>query len=110
MTQPFVWGVGTSAYQIETAFEHDWVNVKSRDGNVFCRTTDHEKKLKEDIRIITSLAPHYRMSLMWSRLQRRGDFPGGLKDIDTALSTFRDLVDVVVDADVDAAAEAAGLH
>ncbi|MGI8901046.1 MAG: threonine synthase [Nocardioides sp.] len=34
----------------------------------------------------------------------------GLKDIDTALSTFTDLVDTVVDADVDAAAEAAGLR
>lgn len=33
----------------------------------------------------------------------------GLKDIDTALSTFTDLVDVVVDNDVDAAAAAAGL-
>ncbi len=34
----------------------------------------------------------------------------GLKDIDTALSTFTDLVDTVVEADVDAAAEAAGLR
>jgi threonine synthase len=34
----------------------------------------------------------------------------GLKDIDTALSTFTGLVDTVVDADVDAAAEAAGLR
>lgn len=34
----------------------------------------------------------------------------GLKDIDTALSTFTDLVDTVVDADVDAAADAAGLR
>jgi threonine synthase len=34
----------------------------------------------------------------------------GLKDIDTALSTFTDLVDTVVDADVDAAARAAGLR
>ena len=33
----------------------------------------------------------------------------GLKDIDTALSTFTDLVDTVVDADVTAAARAAGL-
>jgi threonine synthase len=33
----------------------------------------------------------------------------GLKDIDTALSTFTDIVDTVVDADVDAAARAAGL-
>jgi len=34
----------------------------------------------------------------------------GLKDIDTALSTFTDLVDTVVDADVEAAASAAGLR
>jgi len=34
----------------------------------------------------------------------------GLKDIDTALSTFTGLVDTVVDADVHAAAEAAGLR
>ncbi len=34
----------------------------------------------------------------------------GLKDVDTALSTFTDLVDTVCDADVDAAAEAAGLR
>jgi threonine synthase len=33
----------------------------------------------------------------------------GLKDIDTALSTFTDLVDTVCDADVDSAAAAAGL-
>jgi threonine synthase len=33
----------------------------------------------------------------------------GLKDIDTALSTFTELVDTVVDPDVDAAARAAGL-
>jgi threonine synthase len=34
----------------------------------------------------------------------------GLKDTDTALSTFTELVDTVVEPDVDAAAEAAGLH
>jgi len=34
----------------------------------------------------------------------------GLKDIDTALSTFTDLVDTVVEAEVDAAAHAAGLR
>jgi threonine synthase len=33
----------------------------------------------------------------------------GLKDVDTALSSYRDLVDTVVDPDVDAAAAAAGL-
>lgn len=67
----FIFGTSTSACQIETAYQHDWVDIQSRDGNTFTRTTDHEKRLKEDIEIIASLAPHYRMSLMWSKLQRQ---------------------------------------
>jgi beta-glucosidase len=63
-------GTSTSAYQIETACEHDWCDVLSRDGHLFSRTTEHEKRYAEDIAIITALAPNYRMSLMWSRLQR----------------------------------------
>lgn len=72
----FRFGTSTSACQIETPFESDWNNVRSRDGNIFSRTTDHEKRFEEDIPIIASLAPNYRMGLMWSKLQRepRGDF------------------------------------
>jgi beta-glucosidase len=66
----FFFGTSTAAPQIETAFEHDWQGVKARDGQVFERTTDHEKLLKEDAAIIASLAPHYRMSFLWSKLQR----------------------------------------
>src|SRR5688572_9358592 len=66
----FIFGTSTSAYQIETPFEHDWCDVHAQDGNIFNRTTDHEKRLKEDASLIASLAPHYRMSLMWSKLQR----------------------------------------
>lgn len=67
----FVFGTSTSSYQIETAFEHDWLNVKSRDGNTFIRTTDHENRMAEDADLIASLAPNYRMSLMWSKLQQK---------------------------------------
>ncbi len=66
----FQFGTSTSAAQIETPFEHDWLNVKARDGYIFDRTTDHEKRLEEDVEIIASLAGNYRMSLMWSKLQR----------------------------------------
>lgn len=65
----FIFGTSTSAYQIETPVAHDWMNVRSRDGNYFIRTTDHEKRIAEDVKIISSLAPNYRMSLMWSKLQ-----------------------------------------
>lgn len=66
----FLFGTSTAACQIETAFEHDWVGHISRDGNVFNKTTDHERHHTDDVRLIASLAPNYRMSLMWSRLQR----------------------------------------
>lgn len=66
----FIFGTSTSAYQIETAYQHDWLGVVSEDGHTFERTTDHEKHFEEDCEIIASLAPSYRMSLMWSKLQR----------------------------------------
>lgn len=66
----FFLGTSTAAYQIETAFEHDWLGVKSKDGYTFYSTCDHEKHFKEDAEIIAYCAPHYRMSLMWSKLQR----------------------------------------
>src|ERR1043165_775012 len=66
----FFFGTSTASYQIETPFEHDWQGVKSRDGYAFNRTSDHEKRFKEDAEIIAYCAPNYRMSLMWSKLQR----------------------------------------
>ena len=65
----FEFGTSTAAYQIETGVEHDWCGVRARDGHVFGCTTDHEQRYAEDVDIIASLAPNYRMSLMWSRLQ-----------------------------------------
>ncbi|HYG17951.1 MAG TPA: family 1 glycosylhydrolase [Ohtaekwangia sp.] len=65
----FMFGTSTAAYQIETAVDHDWQGIRALDGSVFDTTTDHEKRHAEDIEIIQSLAPHYRMSLMWSKLQ-----------------------------------------
>jgi beta-glucosidase len=66
----FIFGTSTAATQIETAFEHDWQGVKAKDGFILDRTTDHELRSQEDVAIISSLAPYYRMSLMWSKLQR----------------------------------------
>jgi beta-glucosidase len=65
----FIFGTSTAAYQIETPFEHDWLGVKAMDGNVFDRTTDHELRFEQDAELIADLAPAYRMSLMWSKLQ-----------------------------------------
>ncbi len=92
----FIFGTSTSAYQIETAVGHDWVDVRSRDGQLFNRTTDHESRIPEDIDIIASLAPHYRMSLMWSKLQK-----GPLAELDPeAVSHYKHLLQALTNRGV----------
>ncbi|MCS6933679.1 MAG: family 1 glycosylhydrolase [Chitinophagales bacterium] len=66
----FVFGTSTAAAQIETAFEHEWVNFTSKDGHIFNRTCDHELHREEDADIIAYCAPYYRMGFLWSKLQR----------------------------------------
>jgi beta-glucosidase len=66
----FIFGTSTAAAQIETAFEHDWQGVVAKDGHVFDRTTDHELRFAADAELIASIAPYYRMGLLWSKLQR----------------------------------------
>ncbi|OWY24779.1 glycoside hydrolase family 1 protein [Sphingobacteriales bacterium UPWRP_1] len=65
----FIWGTSTAAAQIETAYNHDWLNVKSKDGHTFNRTSDHELHRDEDVGYITALGNAYRMSVAWWRLQ-----------------------------------------
>ena len=87
----FIFGTSTAAAQIETAFEHDWQGVKARNGALFERTTDHEKRFKEDAAIIASVAPNYRMGLMWSKLQRS---PFSTFDVQTAQEYHRFIRDL----------------
>jgi beta-glucosidase len=88
----FLFGTSSSAYQVETPVDHDWQGVKALDGYVFNRTTDHEKRFDEDAQLIAELAPCYRMSLMWSKLQRTpmGDFdPQAVKEYHAFLASLK---------------------
>jgi len=87
----FIFGTSTAAAQIETAFEHDWQGVKAKDGNIFDRTTDHELRLVEDANIISSLAPYYRMGLLWSKLQRAPYAPLHIETVLEYKSFLQDL-------------------
>jgi beta-glucosidase len=87
----FIFGTSTAAAQIETASMHDWEGFTSKDGQVFNRTTDHELRFKEDAELIASLAPGYRMSLMWSKLQRE---PFGELNEETAQGYLEFLTDL----------------
>lgn len=84
----FRFGTSTSAVQIETAFNHDWQGFTSLDQAIFTRTTDHELRWENDVDIISSLAPNYRMSFMWSKLQ-----PAPYASFDTdAVAFYRKLL------------------
>ncbi len=65
----FIWGTSTAAAQVETAGDHNWNGVKTKDGYTFTRTTDHEKRRDEDIEYIQQFGSMYRCGVDWSRLQ-----------------------------------------
>lgn len=65
----FFWGTSTAAAQIETASEHNWKGVRSRDGHIFDRTSDHEKRRDEDVEYIARFGSVYRCGVDWARLQ-----------------------------------------
>lgn len=65
----FFWGSSTSAAQIETASDHNWKGLRARDGYLFERTTDHEKRREEDAGYISRFGTIYRCSVDWARLQ-----------------------------------------
>jgi beta-glucosidase len=80
----FTWGVATSAFQIEGAFDadgkgpsiwdtfsHNPANVKDgTNGDVAC---DHYNRYREDVALIASLGVDaYRFSMAWSRVQPTG--------------------------------------
>lgn len=66
----FFWGTSTSAAQTETAFDHQWKGIQTKDGFTFDRTTDHELRREEDLEYICQFGTVYRGGIDWSRLQR----------------------------------------
>ncbi len=69
--EDFAWGTATSAAQVETASEHNFRGLRARDGRIFDRTTDHEKRRAEDAETIARFGTNYTCSLDWAGLQRQ---------------------------------------
>ncbi|XP_076943076.1 beta-glucosidase 24-like [Bidens hawaiensis] len=81
----FMFGVGTSAYQVEGAWNadhkglHIWDCFALRhpeniaDGSNACVTIDNYYRMKEDVQLLKKMGvTHYRFSISWSRI-----LPGG---------------------------------
>jgi beta-glucosidase len=65
----FFWGSSTAAAQVETAGDHPWRGLRSKDGFIFDRTTEHEQHRAEDAGYIARFGSVYRCGVDWSRLQ-----------------------------------------
>jgi beta-glucosidase len=109
MRDRFVWGVSTSAYQIEGAVREDGRGISIWDtfvhqpdhvstgetGDVAC---DHYHRYPEDIELMAGLGVDaYRFSVAWSRIQ-----PDGRGAVNQAgLDFYQRLVDGLVDHGID---------
>ncbi|MCA9312455.1 MAG: beta-glucosidase [Phycisphaerales bacterium] len=105
----FLWGVATSAYQIEGAHDQDgrgltvWDAFCRREGAVFeshhgDRACDHYNRLSEDIALLRWMGVDaYRFSIAWSRV-----IPEGVGKVSAAGLGFYDkLVDGLLEAGID---------
>jgi len=78
---PFLWGVSTSAYQIEGAAENDWTEWE-RQGRLHSsdsrcgKASGHTEKWRSDLSLLPTIGANaYRYSIEWSRLEPRpGEF------------------------------------
>ena len=75
----FLWGVATSAYQIEGASENDWTEWerlgKLKDPRARCgKAAGHRERRRSDLALLPTIGANaYRFSLEWSRIEpRRG--------------------------------------
>ncbi|MEN0005254.1 MAG: family 1 glycosylhydrolase [Bacteroidota bacterium] len=89
----FFWGTSTAAAQIETAFDHNWKGLVSKDDFVFDRTSDHEKRRSEDVQYIKRFGSIYRCGVDWSKLQRAPFAPFEEEVVEEYQSFFAELLD-----------------
>jgi len=77
VTQPFLWGVSTSAYQIEGAVENDWTAWEAAGrlrvrGERCGEATGHRTRWRSDLALLPTIGANaYRYSLEWSRIEPR---------------------------------------
>jgi beta-glucosidase len=80
----FIWGIASSAYQIEGAWKEDgkgvsiWDTFVHTPGNIINNETgditiDHYHRFKEDVSMMAELGlRHYRFSIAWTRILPEG--------------------------------------
>jgi beta-glucosidase len=86
----FLWGVATSAFQLEGSPYADWTSwdaILSSTPDV----TNHYKLYKDDLELLKELGVNaYRFSIEWSRIQ-----PGENRWDDKAIAHYQEIIDIL---------------
>lgn len=95
-TKNFLWGVATSAFQLEGSPYADWTSwdsiLSSKPG-----VTNHYLLYKEDLNLLKDLGVNaYRFSLEWSRIQPREN----VWDED-AIAHYQDIIDILSESNIE---------
>lgn len=109
MSENFLWGASTSAYQVEgaayedgkKASQQDMINQSNYDLYGFATadiTSDHYHHFREDVALMKEMGfSCYRFSIAWSRV-----FPDGTGMVnEKGIQFYRDLIDELLAADIE---------
>ncbi|HLI77172.1 MAG TPA: family 1 glycosylhydrolase, partial [Acidobacteriaceae bacterium] len=90
----FLWGIATSAFQVEGAWNEDgkgesvWDRFAHTPGKIRGAATadvacDHYHRYREDLKLVTAMnLKSYRFSIAWPRIQPNGTGPANPKGLD----------------------------
>lgn len=92
----FLWGVATSAFQLEGSPYADWTSwdeILSEKPDI----TDHYRLYKDDLRLLKDLGVNaYRFSLEWSRIQPREKVWD-----DKAIAHYQEIIDILISNNIE---------
>jgi beta-glucosidase len=100
----FLWGVATSAFQIEGSLDADgrgrsiWDGFAGESGDTGDRACDHYRRWREDVELLAELAVNaYRFSIAWPRL-----FPTGRAPLEArGLAHYDRLIDALLERGIE---------
>jgi beta-glucosidase len=96
MKQPFLWGVATSAFQLEGSPHADWASWDSILGST-PNVTNHYSLYKKDLLLLKELGVNaYRFSIEWSRIQ-----PKENQWDEDAIAHYQEIVDILIENNIE---------
>ena len=99
----FLWGVSTSAFQIEGSLDADgrgpsiWDRFAGESGDTGAQACDHYRRWRDDVGLLSELNVNaYRFSLAWPRL-----FPDGRRREQRGFDHYSRLVDALLERGIE---------